>query len=235
MNSRWLLLPALSCVLTLATAANAQLPSETPPATDPTAESAPPEPPPPPPEPEPAPPPPVAAPAPPPPPPAPPPEPEGHGAGTIELRIQTANNVVSFGGYTAPGLAYATDSEELFVNLMGGAGYFLSPMLAIGGDLAYVGIDDTSLITIAPFLKFVTGMEDQSIGFFGEFSPGLVMVDTGDANLLQLSLFAGAHIPVGKSAAFLAGAQVSRLDDFDDFGGGQFVLGLRYGLSVYLD
>jgi hypothetical protein len=235
MNSRWLVLPGFTCALTLASAAGAQLPAESPPPTDPATTQAPPEPPPPPPEPEPTPPP---AP-PPPPPPAPPPEPpapKGHGAGTIELRLQTINNLVaSTAAVASTGLFYGTDSEELVINISGGAGYFLSPSLALGGDLGYFGIDDSSLITIAPYVKFVTGMEEQAIGFVGEFSPGIVMVDTGDANLLQLTLFGGAHIPVGRSAAFLAGLNVSRLDDFEDIGGGQFVLGLRYGLSVYLD
>ena len=87
---------------------------------------------------------------------------------------------------------------------------------------------------VAPYLKFVTGLEENQIGFVGEFSPGFATVDIGDANYLQLSLFAGAHIPLGRSAAFVAGAQITRADDFDAFGDGFTLIGLRYGLSVYL-
>ena len=234
MNSRCLLLPALTCALTLAPAAWAQAPSETP-STDPSAEAEPP-PPPPPPEPEAPPPPPPPAPT---LPPAPPVEaPKGHGAGTIELRVMTMNNLVTStfaGSPGAAGLFYATDDEVLSLNLGAGAGYFISPMLALGGDIGYFSYDDDSVLTIAPYVKFVTGMEDQSIGFVAEFSPGFVTLNTGDVNALQLALFAGGHLPIGRSAAFMAGLQVSRIDDFDNFGDGQFVLGLRYGLSVYLD
>jgi hypothetical protein len=235
MNSRWSKLPYFTCALTLAQTAAAQLPAETPPPTDPAAEAAPPPPPPPEPEPAPAPPPPVTT-----PPPAPPPPVEEKpklGAGTLELRIQTMTHVSSSPGtsaWTAPGFWYDLDAESWTLNLMGGVGYFLSPQLALGGDVGFVGNDDLSVITLAPFLKFVTGLEERAIGFVGEFSPGFVTIDTGDANGLALTLFAGAHIPIGSSAAFLVGAQVTRYEDFDDFGEGITGIGLRYGLSIYL-
>jgi hypothetical protein len=145
--------------------------------------------------------------------------------------VLTGNNIA---GSLSPGIFYATDQEILTLNISGGAGYFLSPLFAIGGDLGYLSIDDESLLTVAPYVKFVTGMEDNRIGFIGEFSPGFVTNNFGDANFLQLALFLGGHVPFARSAAFQLGAQLSRLDDFEDFGEGEFVFGLRYGLSVYL-
>jgi hypothetical protein len=235
MNSRWLVLPYLACALTLAQAAGAQTPAETAPPADMTApEAPPPPPPPPPPEPEPA---PAAPPAAPPPPPAPPPveeKPPGLGAGTLELRIQTMTHVVSPNGPAVPGFWYDLDNETWSLNLTGGVGYFFTPELAIGGDVGFIGNDDLSVITLAPFLKFVTGLEERSIGFVGEFSPGFVTVDTGDSNGLALTLFAGVHVPIGSSVALQGGAQLTRVEDFDDFGDGVTIIGLRYGLSVYL-
>jgi hypothetical protein len=201
---------------------------------DPATSEAPPapEPPPPPPAPEPAPAPPPAAVI---PPPAPAAETEPRlGAGTLELRIQTVTHVSTGTLTLPPGLWYNIDDEAFSFNLQGGVGYFLSPSLAIGGDLGFAGNDDTNLLTIAPFVKFVTGLPERSTGFIAELSPGFVTQEFGDVNLLALTAFAGVHLPIGSTAAFVGGAQVSRLDDFDDFGEGITAIGLRYGLNFYL-
>ena len=167
----------------------------------------------------------------------------GHGAGTLELRIQTASTVAGggiFGLITAPGVVYAPDSEIFILNLIGGAGYFVTPSLALGGDLGFTRIDgngEASIITLAPFVKFVTGLPEHTTGFFVEASPGIVLVDGSGiqgTSFIQLSAWLGGHFPVGASAGFLVGPYVTRIDSTDDFGGGEFILGIRLGMSVYL-
>jgi hypothetical protein len=166
-----------------------------------------------------------------------------NGTGTFEVRIQTASAVAGggvLGVASTPGLAYGTDTEILVINVLGGIGYFLTPSLALGGDLGYSHLDDGSsldLITLAPFVKFVTGLPEKDIGFFIEGSPGIVLARAERASgtvLLQLSAWLGAHLPVGTSAGFLVGPFVTRLDDTEDFGGGEFILGVRFGMSIYL-
>jgi hypothetical protein len=170
-------------------------------------------------------------------------EPAGaRGKGTLELRLQTASAVAAggvFGTVAPPGIAYTTDSEILAVNLLGGAGYFLSPSLALGGDLGLtlidVGSEELTLVTLAPFAKFVTGFAEREAGFFVEASPGVILASgDGDGAFLQLAVWLGGHFPVGPSAAFLVGPYVTRIDDFDDFGGGEFIVGIRLGMSLYL-
>jgi hypothetical protein len=172
----------------------------------------------------------------------------GHGAGTIELRVQTATNVYEHESAigTAPGLAYGTKSHVFVLNLIGGAGYFVSPLFAFGGDLGVVRTDDgagsnVTLFTVAPYLKFVTGMETHAFGFFAELSPGLVFGHQSvtrfgprDTTLVQFAGWLGGHLPVGRSAAFLFGPQLVRIDDTRSFGEGEFIVGLRLGLSVYV-
>src|SRR5687767_9259467 len=88
------------------------------------------------------------------------------GAGALELRIQSASSLGGIGTLvglgSGPGLSYITETEGFNINLSGGIGYFISPVLAIGGDLGITVIDvgDNSLrlISLAPFVKYVTGM-----------------------------------------------------------------------------
>jgi hypothetical protein len=163
-------------------------------------------------------------------------------SGLIELRLQTSSAVAGSGGFgllAVPGISYTTDSEVLVVNLIGGAGYFLTPALALGGDVAFTRIDageELSLVTLAPFVKYVTGLPDRSTGFFVEASPGIIIADVAGSGslLLQLGAWLGGHFPVGRSAGLLVGPYVTRLDDLDEFGEGEFIVGLRFGMSVYL-
>jgi len=39
---------------------------------------------------------------------------------------------------------------------------------------------------------------------------------------------------IGRSVAFLAGADVYRVDDIENLADGEFILGWRFGISVYL-
>jgi hypothetical protein len=109
-----------------------------------------------------------------------------------------------FGLLGVPGISYAPDSEILVINVIGGAGYFLTPTLALGGDAAFTRIDadaEISLFTVAPFVKYVTGLPERSVGFFAEASPGLIIADLdgSGALLLQLGAWLGGHFPVGRS------------------------------------
>jgi hypothetical protein len=164
-------------------------------------------------------------------------------SGLIELRLQTSSAVAASGGFgllAVPGISYAPDSEILVVNVIGGAGYFTTPALAFGGDFGFTridaGDDEISLVTVAPFVKYVTGLPERSTGFFVEASPGVIIADGSDASglLLQLGLWLGGHFPIGRSAGLMVGPYVTRLDNFDDFGGGELIVGLRFGMSVYL-
>lgn len=173
------------------------------------------------------------------------PAPTGEAApssGLVELRLQTSSAVAASGGFgllSVPGISYTTDSEILVVNIIGGAGYFITPALALGGDAAFTRIDadaEISLVTVAPFVKYVTGLPDRSTGFFVEASPGLIIADVDGSGglLLQLGAWLGGHFPVGRSAGLMVGPYVTRLDNFDEFGEGEFIVGLRFGMSVYL-
>jgi hypothetical protein len=162
--------------------------------------------------------------------------------GLIELRLQTSSAVAAGGGLgllAVPGISYEHDSETLVINVIGGAGYFLTPALALGGDAGFTRVDarnEISLVTVAPFVKYVTGLPERSTGFFVEASPGFIIADGSGASglLLQIGVWLGGHFPVGRSAGLLVGPYVTRLDNVDDFGGGVFIAGLRFGMSVYL-
>jgi hypothetical protein len=166
-----------------------------------------------------------------------------HGAGTVELRLQSSSTVAGGGallGLVQPGLTWAPDTGGTIVNLAAGGGYFLSSSFALGLDVGLLHVnpgddaDSSNMFTIAPFAKFVTGLPDHSAGFFAEVSPSFMILDVGNgANLLALTGWLGGHFFVARSAALLVGPYVTRLEDLDG-GEGAFLLGLRFGLSVYL-
>jgi hypothetical protein len=163
--------------------------------------------------------------------------------GAIELRIQTSSNVAAgglFGIETSPGIVWNPDSGNWNLNLSGGAGYFVSPMIAVGGDLSITllhSTNTTSLITLAPYVKIVTNFPERRTGLFVEPSLGLTLVSlgglAGEQTLFQLSAWGGGHFFVGQSAAILAGPFVTMLANFDG-GSTSWLLGIRFGLSVYL-
>jgi len=166
------------------------------------------------------------------------------GAGTVELRIQTASNVAAgglFGIALPPGFVYNPDSKAWNLNLSAGAGYFVSPKVAVGGDLSitlFHNSETLTLFTVAPYVKFVTGLPEHQTGFFAEPSLGLTVEGTsgpGSAQtLLGLSAWLGGHFFVGDNAALLLGPFVSYLKNLSSGGGHAWLLGVRFGLSTYL-
>jgi hypothetical protein len=168
------------------------------------------------------------------------------GAGTVELRIQTASNVAGgalFGIAVPPGFVYNPDSKAWNLNLSAGAGYFVSPMFAIGADLGLTLLhsDDTlTLFTVAPYVKIVTGLAEHETGFFAEPSVGITTLGSSGAGdtgtLLQLGAWLGAHIFVGQSSAFLIGPTISYFRRLSSGTGDNdtFLIGVRFGLSTYL-
>jgi len=162
------------------------------------------------------------------------------GAGSVELRLQTATNI-AIGGQlafaAAPGFAYDVDDKELLVNVVGGAGYFLTPSFALGLDASYTRFPDKArIITVAPFAKLVSNFERWRLGAFLELSPGLLLtdIDAERATYFQLSAWGGVHIPITDSTALVIGPTVTALVDLHDTGRSDLLLGERVGLNVYL-
>jgi hypothetical protein len=176
----------------------------------------------------------------------------------FEVRIHSASNVAGggglFGAAQGRGAFYATRPKLLIANLTAGGGAFLLPWLALGFDYAQLnalgrvaGISYPFIesYTFSPFVKFVTGMEARSLGVFAELSPGLVLarqLDVDDPFLrydrftgLQLTAWAGAHIPAGRSAAFVAGPTAAWVEDLERFGDrGNGYIGFRFGMSAFV-
>jgi hypothetical protein len=139
---------------------------------------------------------------------------------------------------TAPGFAYDLDSGNYILNIVGGAGYFLSPYFALGLDASYTragGDADATLVAVAPFAKLVTGQERFRPGFFAELSPGWAMLDETKAqHFLQLSGWFGAHVPLSRHIAFAFGPSTIFITPFDGMGENVVLIGVRLGLSAYL-
>ena len=176
----------------------------------------------------------------------------------IELRLHTASNVAAGGGVLGAtagrGTFYATRPKLLIATVTGGVGAFLKPWLALGLDIAetvWLGgslQEDYTFIeshTFMPFIKFVSGMPSRSLGVFFEASPGILVARTVQQvgplereryfGGLILASWTGAHIPVGRSAAFLAGPTAGWVEDFSDFGdGGSGFVGFRFGMSAFV-
>ena len=72
------------------------------------------------------------------------------------------------------------------------------------------------------------------VGFFGELSPGWVML-AGDqsAHYLQLTGWFGPQVPLAPWVALLFGPSVSAIVPFDS-GESSWLAGFRIGMSVYL-
>ena len=82
----------------------------------------------------------------------------------------------------------------------------------------------------------MSGVKSWGPGVFVEASPGLFAYRTGNEGngVLDLSLWAGGHFPLGTAPfALVVGPILSRLDNVKEFGEGSFVLGLRFGMSLY--
>jgi hypothetical protein len=140
---------------------------------------------------------------------------------------------------TAPGFVYENRHSSA-LNLVGGAGYFLTSSLELGADVAFTlyGGDKTQWLTaLAPFLRLVTGMERERLGFFVEFSPAYVFVDRGHGDtghFLELTAWPGVHVPLNRSVAFVAGPSFTFVERLDAGQPSGALIGLRAGLSVYL-
>jgi hypothetical protein len=163
-----------------------------------------------------------------------------HGAGTLELRIQTATEL-PIGGQlafaAAPGIAYNPEAEEYYVNVVGGAGYFLTPALALGLDASFTRFAEADTrFSVTPFVKLVSNLPSWRLGAFVELSPGVVVESIGGkgASYVQLSLWGGAHVPLTDSAALVLGPTITGLIRTDQPGPNDLVIGDRIGLNVYL-
>jgi hypothetical protein len=171
------------------------------------------------------------------------------GTGALELRIQSSSGLGGagslFGLGAGPGLSYVTETEGLNVSLSGGVGYFISPTFAIGGDVGITVIDlgeeSLRLISLAPFVKYVTNLPARASGFFVETGLGYTNLDAGgedSLDLLQVGAWAGGHFFIGQSStAFLIGPYINYLRILNDVGENDadtFVFGLRFGISTYI-
>jgi len=139
---------------------------------------------------------------------------------------------------TAPGFAYDLDSGDYVLNIVGGVGYFFNPYFALGLDASYTragGKADATLVTVAPFTKFVTGQERFRPGFFAELSPAWAMLDEGKGrHFMQLSAWLGAHVPLSRHIAMAFGPSTLFITPFDGQGDNVVLVGVRIGLSAYL-
>ncbi len=163
-----------------------------------------------------------------------------HGAGTLELRIQTATQL-PIGGQlafaSAPGIAYNPETEEYYVNVVGGVGYFLTPAFALGLDASFTRFAEADTrFSVAPFLKLVSNLTRWRLGAFVELSPGVIVenIDGKGASYLQLSVWGGAHVPLTDSAALVLGPTITGLIRTDQPGPNDLIIGDRIGLNVYL-
>jgi hypothetical protein len=98
---------------------------------------------------------------------------------------------------------------------------------------------------LAPFVKLVSGMESRSLGVFFEASPGIALarfVDPEDPLLrydrsadLGFQGWGGVHVPVGRSAAFVAGPAAGWLEDMYHLGDrGWGYVAVRFGITAYV-
>jgi hypothetical protein len=172
----------------------------------------------------------------------------------FELRLHSASHVAGGGGVLGAaagrGAFYATRPRTWLSNVTGGGGVFLKPWLGLGFDFAQshvFGGAESESYTFSPFVKFVSGMESRSLGVFGEASTGILLARVRDfesdnpfptydryAGLL-FGAWAGAHVPVGRSAAFLAGPTAGWLEDMKRIGDrGSGYVGFRFGMSAFV-
>jgi hypothetical protein len=187
---------------------------------------------------------------------APPEKPAVKTAGTlppIELRLHTASHVAGGGGvlgvFAGRGVFYATRPKLLVANLTGGAAAFVMPWLGLGLDFAhsnyYYRNYEGESYAASPFVKVVSGLPSRSLGVFLEASSGIVLAREqiiGDPLLrsrsfggLVLGAWGGGHLPVGGSAALVAGPAVEWVEDLKRFGDRGFgYVGFRFGVSAYV-
>jgi len=168
-----------------------------------------------------------------------------YGKGMIDLRLQTASNASSgalVASESTNGAYYSSVSRGVVLQAVVGGGYFLSPAVELGADFSelYFFTDEgggtPSSVGLAPFVRIVSGVKSWGPGVFVEASPGLFAYRTGNEGngVLDLSLWAGGHFPLGAAPlALVVGPIISRLDNVKEFGEGSFVLGLRFGMSLY--
>ena len=164
------------------------------------------------------------------------------GAETIELRLQTASNVAGgslFGLVAGPGFTYQTGSGNPWtLNLAGGAGFFVSPMVAVGTDVGLTVLSSRSTLTlfsVVPFVKVVTGLPERQTGVFFEPEVGLVIASANNTEaLLQAGGWLGAHLWVNRSIAFLIGPSATYLRNLSSNGGDTGFIGARLGIATYL-
>jgi len=168
-----------------------------------------------------------------------------YGKGMIDLRLQTASNATSgalVASESTNGAYYSSVSRGVVIQAVVGGGYFLTPALELGADfseLYFVSNDSEttspSVVGLAPFIRIVSGVKSWGPGVFVEASPGLFAYKTGSEGngVLDLSLWAGGHFPLGAPLALVVGPILSRIDNVKEFGEGSFVLGLRFGMSLY--
>jgi hypothetical protein len=170
-----------------------------------------------------------------------------YGKGMIELRLQTASNATSgalVASESTNGAYYSSVSQGVVIQAVVGGGYFLTPALELGADFSELyfvsdssGSETTSpnVVGLAPFLRIVSGVKSWGPGVFVEASPGLFAYRSGNEGngVLDLSLWAGGHFPLGAPLALVVGPIISRIDNVKEFGEGSFVLGLRFGMSLY--
>jgi hypothetical protein len=169
-----------------------------------------------------------------------------YGKGMIELRLQTASNATSgalVASESTNGAYYSSVSQGVVLQAVVGGGFFLSPAVELGADFSelYFFSDEAdttspSVVGLAPFIRIVSGVKSWSPGIFVEASPGLFAYRAGNEGngVLDLSLWAGGHFPLGTAPlALVVGPIFSRLDNVKELGEGSFVLGLRFGMSLY--
>lgn len=170
----------------------------------------------------------------------------------FELRLHSASHVAGGGGVLGAtagrGVFYGTRSKTTLANFTGGGAAYLKPWLGFGFDFAMTelaGRFEAGSLSFAPFVKVVSGMESRTLGIFFEASPGIVLaryLDRDDPELrtdrwanLVFQGWGGAHVPVGRSAAFVAGPAVGWAEDMDRFGRrGSGYVGFRFGVSAYV-
>jgi hypothetical protein len=166
-----------------------------------------------------------------------------HGSGTFEARIQTPTNAAAelLSLWNAPGFFYDPESGDYLLNLIAGGGYFVSDGFAVGVDLGYqrANVDDEKLwyATVAPFLKVVTGLDEGNAGFFAEASPGMLFTNDrliGRSRHFLLGGWLGLHLPIGRSLSVMMGPSVVGASNVGSNGGFPAVVGLRFGMSLYL-
>lgn len=168
-----------------------------------------------------------------------------YGTGMIDLRLQTASNASSgalVASESANGAYYSSVARGVAVQAVVGGGAFVTPALELGLDFSELYFlsgnsepTTPNVVGLAPFVRIVSGVKSWSPGVFVEASPGLFAYRDGGTGqgVLDLSLWAGGHFPLGAPLALVVGPILSRVDNVREFGEGSFILGLRFGMSLY--